>query len=133
MSTWFTGRTAEMIGLFGSGKLIDTSKYDVVAIDSLGNGISSSPSNSKLQSRMKFPKFSISDVVNSEYKLLTGVLAIHHVRAIAGSSSIGAKRLYSARLIGAEVLELHSECGQVLSNCDADKVNSAVAEFLERK
>jgi homoserine O-acetyltransferase len=78
-----------MSGLFGEGKLIDTSKYYVIAIDSLGNGISSSPSNSKLQPRMKFPKFSIVDVVNSQYKLLTGVLAIHHVRAIAGSSSIG--------------------------------------------
>ena len=36
-----------------------------------------------------------------------------------------------AKLIRAEVLELHNECGQVLSNCDQDKVNSAVAEFLE--
>ena len=89
MSTWFTGRTGEMTGLFGEGKLIDTSKYYVIAIDSLGNGISSSPSNSKLQPRMKFPKFSIADVVNSEYKLLTRVLGIHHVKAIAGSSSIG--------------------------------------------
>jgi homoserine O-acetyltransferase len=89
MSTWFTGRTGEMMGLFGEGKLIDTSKYYVIAIDSLGNGVSSSPSNSKLQPRMKFPKFSIVDVVNSEYKLLTNVLAIHHVRAVTGSSSIG--------------------------------------------
>ena len=88
MPTWFTGRTGEMTGLFGEGKLIDTSKYYVIAIDSLGNGISSSPSNSKLQPRMKFPKFSIVDVVNSQYNLLTRVLAIHHVRAIAGSSSI---------------------------------------------
>src|SRR6266567_7230200 len=51
VATWFTGRTGEMMGLFGEGKLIDTSKYYVIAIDSLGNGISSSPSNSKLQPR----------------------------------------------------------------------------------
>ena len=38
---------------------------------------------------MKFPKFSIADVVNSEYKLLAGALSIHHVKATAGSSSIG--------------------------------------------
>ena len=37
-----------------------------------------------------------------------------------------------AKLIKAEVLELHNKCGQVLSNCDTDKVNSAIAEFLER-
>lgn len=89
MSTWFTGKTGDMTGMFGEGKLIDTSRYYVVAIDALGNGVSSSPSNSKLQPRMSFPKFSILDVVNSEYSLLTKTLGIHHVKAIAGSSSIG--------------------------------------------
>ena len=89
ITTWFTGSSEDMAGLFGPGKLIDSSKYYVIAIDALGNGVSSSPSNSKLQPRMKFPKFSIADIVRSEYTLITGPLHIHHVRAIAGSSSIG--------------------------------------------
>jgi hypothetical protein len=38
-----------------------------------------------------------------------------------------------AKLVRAEVLELHNKCGQVLSECAADRVNSAIAEFLERK
>ena len=89
LTSWFTGRTGEMVRLLGRGKLIDTSKYYVVAIDALGNGISSSPSNSQLQPRMKFPKFTIVDLVNSEYQLLTEALGIHHVRAVFGSSTIG--------------------------------------------
>lgn len=89
MTTWFAGRTGEMTQMLGGGKLIDTSKYYVIVIDALGNGVSSSPSNSKRQPRMTFPKFSIGDVVNSEYKLLTSVLGIRHVRAVAGSSSVG--------------------------------------------
>lgn len=89
VSTWFTGRTGDMAGLVGGNKLFDTSKYYVVAIDALGNGVSSSPSNSKRQPRTNFPNFSIRDIVHSEHELLTNVLGIRHVKAVAGSSTIG--------------------------------------------
>jgi hypothetical protein len=45
--TWFTGTTENLVGLIGPGKLVDP--------DALGNGVSSSPSNSKQQPRMRFP------------------------------------------------------------------------------
>src|SRR5690349_14212526 len=45
-TTWFTGNTAELIDAIGPGKLIDSSKYYVIAVDALGDGFSSSPSNS---------------------------------------------------------------------------------------
>lgn len=88
--TWAGGTTEELgKGDIGPGKLYDINRYYVVAIDALSNGVSSSPSNSMLQSRMRFPKITIRDMVNTQYHLLTNVLGIKHVRAISGISMGG--------------------------------------------
>jgi len=87
--TWFGGVTQRMLDLAGPGKLADSSKYFVVLVDALGNGVSTSPSNSKLQPRRKFPQIAIRDMVNSQYQLLTQVLHIHHLEAVMGISMGG--------------------------------------------
>ncbi len=89
MPTWFGGTTSGLATLIGPGKLVDSSKYYVIAVDALGNGVSSSPSNSTAQPRMAFPRFSIRDMVASQHRLLTQVLHISHVRAVLGSSMGG--------------------------------------------
>ena len=87
--TWLAGTTSDLKDLFGSGQLVDASIYFVVAIDSLSNGVSASPSNSRRQPRMKFPKITIRDMVNSQYQLVTKVLHLDHVRAVVGLSMGG--------------------------------------------
>ena len=87
--TWFGGTTKGLMNLIGSNKLIDSAKYFVIAVDALGDGVSSSPSNSELQPGSKFPVFNIGDMVNSQYKLLTEVLHIDHVYAVLGGSMGG--------------------------------------------
>ena len=89
MTTWAGGTTEQLKASIVSGGLIDPSKYFVVAIDALGNGVSSSPSNSKLQPRMKFPGFTLRDTVNTQHAVLTKTLKINHLRAIIGSSMGG--------------------------------------------
>ncbi|VAX23957.1 Homoserine O-acetyltransferase [hydrothermal vent metagenome] len=84
--TWFGGTAAQLIDLIGPGKLIDDTKYYVIAVDALGNGISSSPSNSELQGGVDFPEITIEDMVNSQYILLTKELDIHHLFAVIGGS-----------------------------------------------
>jgi len=42
--------------LIGSGKALDTDKYFIICTDAIGNGLTTSPSNSTTQPRMKFPK-----------------------------------------------------------------------------
>ena len=88
-TTWFTGTTAELIDAIGPGKLIDSSKYYVIAADALGDGFSSSSSNSNTQARLKFPQFSIRDMVNSQHEMLTRVLHIPHLKAVMGISMGG--------------------------------------------
>lgn len=81
--TWANGRTEQMAG--GMAWLSD-SGYFIIAVDALSNGVSSSPSNSRLQRRMQFPKITVRDMVESQYELLTRVLHINHVRAVMGVS-----------------------------------------------
>ena len=87
--TWAGGTTEQLKGSIGRGKLIDSTSYFVIAIDALSNGVSSSPSNSRLQPRMRFPIFSLRDTVESQHELLTKVLKIDHVKAVVGISMGG--------------------------------------------
>src|SRR5215510_5994720 len=87
--TWAGGTTEQLAGSIGPGKLVDSTTYFVVAIDALSNGVSSSPSNSRLQPRMRFPIFSLRDTVESQHELLTKVLKIDHVKAVIGISMGG--------------------------------------------
>ena len=78
-----------MFSWVGDGKLFDTSKYHVIVIDALGDGVSSSPSNSVEQPREKFPRFTIRDMVRSQHELLTREMHLDHVYAVAGLSMGG--------------------------------------------
>ena len=89
MPTAFMGKTGGMLGEVGPGKLVDSTRYYVILIDALGNGVSSSPSNSKAQPHMKFPKFNTRDMVNSQHALLTRILKISHIHAVVGVSMGG--------------------------------------------
>lgn len=86
---WFGGNSGQMAGAFGPGGMVDSTKYYVITIDPIGNGVSSSPSNSTSQPHMKFPQFTMADMINAQYQLLTQVLHINHVRAITGASMGG--------------------------------------------
>jgi homoserine O-acetyltransferase len=87
--TWFSGTSEQLAGNFGKDKMVDDAKFFVIAVDALGNGVSSSPSNSKLQPMEKFPRFSIRDMVNAEHKLVTSTFGIKKLRAVMGISMGG--------------------------------------------
>lgn len=89
MPTWATGTSEQLHWNVGAGKLADSSKYYVVLVDALANGVSSSPSNSQSQPHMNFPKITIRDMVNSQHQLLTRELGIHHLKAVMGISMGG--------------------------------------------
>ena len=87
--TWFTGTTKDILDSIGPGKLVDSSRYYVILVDALGNGVTSSPSNSTEQPHMQFPRFSIVDMVKAEHELATRVLKLEHVHAVIGVSMGG--------------------------------------------
>jgi homoserine O-acetyltransferase len=87
--TWLGGKSEDLLKFLGPGKVVDTTNYFVILVDAIGNGISSSPSNSKKQALMKFPMFGIRDMVEAEHRLVTEVLHLPHLRAVMGISMGG--------------------------------------------
>jgi len=68
---------------------VDPTKYFVIAVDALGDGVSSSPSNSTTQHGTAFPAFTIQDMVNVEHRLVTEKLGLNHLHAVMGISMGG--------------------------------------------
>jgi homoserine O-acetyltransferase/O-succinyltransferase len=87
--TWLGGKTQELVQFIGADKVVDSTKYFVVLVDAIGDGISTSPSNSETQARLAFPGFTIRDMVESEHRLATEVLHLTHVHAVMGISMGG--------------------------------------------
>jgi homoserine O-acetyltransferase/O-succinyltransferase len=86
---WLGGRSQDLLRYVGAANVVDSTKYFTILVDPIGNGVSTSPSNSKTQPRMQFPEFTIRDIVELEHRLLTEVLHLTHLRAVIGTSMGG--------------------------------------------
>jgi homoserine O-acetyltransferase len=85
--TWFTG-TTEPLTKAVPDHYVDTKKNYLILVDALGDGVSSSPSNSTKQARLAFPRFTIHDMIESQKKLLES-LGIRRLHAVMGISMGG--------------------------------------------
>ena len=96
--TWLNGRSEDLVELFGDGpggkRLVDTSKFYGIAFDAFGDGVSSSPSNSKRQPGPAFPVFTMEDMARAQYRVLTEKLGITHIHAAVGLS-MGAHQVFA--------------------------------------
>lgn len=93
MVTAISGNHHRLDFMIGPGKALDTDKYFIICTDAIANGLTTSPSNSKQQPRMQFPKFTIRDMVESQYRLVKEKFAIDHVVAVVGPSMGGMQTL----------------------------------------
>jgi homoserine O-acetyltransferase len=93
MVTAISGNHHRIDFMIGPGKALDPDKYFIICTDAIGNGLTTSPSNSKTQPRMGFPKFLIRDMVESQYRLLKEKFGIDHVVAVIGPSMGGMQAL----------------------------------------
>lgn len=83
--TWFSGRSADLAGSIGPGKLVDSSHFFVIAVDALADGVSCSPTNTTGE----YPEITIADMVESQYRLATEHLGLRHLHAVIGISMGG--------------------------------------------
>lgn len=69
--------------LYGPGQPLDITKYWVILPDNIGHGRSSKPSDGL---RMTFPRYDYHDMIEAQYRVLTGELGVKHLQAIIGTS-----------------------------------------------
>ncbi|HEV2385633.1 MAG TPA: alpha/beta fold hydrolase [Candidatus Acidoferrales bacterium] len=69
--------------LFGSGELLDASRYFIILPDGIGHGHSSKPSD---RMRMRFPRYDYADMVRAQHLLLIDGLHVNHLRLVGGTS-----------------------------------------------
>jgi homoserine O-acetyltransferase len=93
MVTAIGGNHHRLDYLIGPGKALDTNRYFIITTDAIGNGLSTSPSNSVAQPGMAFPRFVIRDMVASQYQLVTRQFGIAHLFAVIGASMGGMQTL----------------------------------------
>jgi homoserine O-acetyltransferase len=88
-----TGSHHRLDFLIGPGKALDPARYFIVATDAIGNGLTTSPSNSIRQPRMAFPRFVLRDMVHAQHRLVTEHLGIERLHAVVGASMGGMQAL----------------------------------------
>lgn len=87
----FFGGTHDQCGhLMGEGHAVDPSRYFVIVVNLMGNGVSSSPSNSSLD---VFPIVTVADNVRLQHRLVVETFGITQLALVLGHS-MGAAQTY---------------------------------------
>ncbi len=95
VTTWYAGTSEIMEDVYiGEGHALDPTKYFIIVINQIGNGLSSSPHNTPApHNGPRFPKVRIADDVRAQHKLLTEVFNIQSLELVVGAS-MGALQTY---------------------------------------
>ena len=85
----YSGTPASLDGWIGPGRPLDPARWFVICPGQLGNGVSSSPSNS----RADFPALTIGDDVAAQQRLVSEHLGVERLELVLGFS-MGAQQAY---------------------------------------
>jgi homoserine O-acetyltransferase len=85
--TQFAAHHGDVEWLIGPGRALDPRTHFIVVADQLGNGLSSSPSNTAPPfDRARFPAVTIRDDVAAQHRLLTEALGVRYLALVVGYS-----------------------------------------------
>jgi homoserine O-acetyltransferase len=85
--TWYSGQHYDNEWLIGPGRALDPAKYFIIIPNMIGNGLSSSPSNTpEPYNASRFPLVTAYDNVRAQYRLVTEKFGIRHIRLVTGWS-----------------------------------------------
>lgn len=93
--TWYSGTSKIMEQVYiGDGRALDPSKYFIIVVNQIGNGLSTSPHNSTgALAGPGFPKVRIGDDVRAQHRLLTETYGLDRLALVVGGS-MGAQQTY---------------------------------------
>lgn len=84
--SWYGGTSTNMQRIIGPEAMVDTTRFFAILVDALGNGVSTSPSNSARQPGSAFPRVTITDMVEAQHRLVTEHLGLQRLHAVVGYS-----------------------------------------------
>ncbi len=85
--TWYSGQHHDNEWLIGSGMALDPERWFIVVPNMLGNGMSSSPSNTEEPfNQASFPPVTVHDNVRLQHRLVTERLGFDRVALVTGWS-----------------------------------------------
>src|SRR3979490_943307 len=85
--TFYAAHHTDVEAMFAPGRAIDPQRHFIVVANMLGNGLSSSPSNTPPPlDRAAFPRVTIYDNVVAQHRLIVEHLALARIKLIAGFS-----------------------------------------------
>jgi len=85
--TWYSGQHYDNEWLIGPGMALDPEKYFIIVPNMLGNGLSSSPSNTPEPYNLsRFPDITLYDNVTQQHRLVTEKFGIAQVTLVVGWS-----------------------------------------------
>ena len=94
LPTWLYGTSADLTGFFGNvpsaQQLVDTSRFFGIAVDALERwSFVVAVEHAGPAARPRLPAITTRDMVQAEYRLVTEVLHLQHLRAVVGLSMGG--------------------------------------------
>ena len=102
--TWYSGRHWENEWLIGEGMALDPTEYFIIVPNMLGNGLSSSPSNTTPPyDKARFPRVTVYDNVSVQHRLITEHFGIQKLVLVTGWS-MGAGQTYQWALSHPEMV-----------------------------
>jgi homoserine O-acetyltransferase len=108
----YAGTHDEADWLTSAGKVLDPSRYFVISVNMLGNGSSSSPSNSEPPfDGKRYPKVTLTDNVRMQQRLVTEVFGIRKVALVWGWSMGGQQAYHWSALFPEMVERICVVCG----------------------
>jgi homoserine O-acetyltransferase len=86
--TWYSGTSKIMEQVYiGPGRALDPTRYFIIVVNQIGNGLSTSPHNTEgPQGMAGFPKVRIGDDVVAQHRLLTEKFDITSLALVVGGS-----------------------------------------------
>jgi homoserine O-acetyltransferase len=85
--TWYSGQHYDNEWLIGPGRALDPATLFIIIPNMLGNGLSSSPSNTpEPYNAPRFPHVTAYDNVRAQYRLVTEQFGIERIRLVVGWS-----------------------------------------------
>jgi len=123
--TPFAAQHGDIEWIIGPGRALDPDKYFVIVADQLGNGLSSSPSNTAAPfDRMRFPTVTIRDDVAAQHRLLTEELGVRRLALVVGFS-MGAQQAYQWAVSHPDIVN------RIAVACGTGRTSPHNAVFLE--